>query len=383
MSRHSNGDGNIRERSPGRWEASVMLAGHRYYASASSELAVRRRLRELSVKHAQGQLVPHSRLTVERHLDDWVESGRADWKPRTTEYYETVCRLYLKPAFGHRRLQALGSHELARQFSQWKASGDLAGGTLLNVHKTLHRALTVAVRWGRLSINPANGVEPPRARRAVPTLWTPEELHRFLTETRDSHWEVAWALLLGTGCRLGEALALEWADIEHDSATVKIERSLSVSLSGVGLTAPKSRAGTRTLSLPDWTLLVLTSWKRQQLKERLASGSGWQAGNRVLTRPNGSAATADTIRWAFRLACRASDVPLVRLHDMRHLHASLLLASGHPLPAVAARLGHASTAVTASVYAHALAGQDTEAARTIDRLVPQLPRLTDIYVELG
>ena len=369
MSRHSNGDGNIRERAPGRWEASIMLGGHRYYASGGSESAVKRRLRELSVKHGQGQLVPSTRLTVKQHLDDWIEAGRLDWKPRTTEYYESICRLYLEPAFGHRRLQALGSQEIARQFTQWKASRDLSGGTLLNVYKTLHRALTVAVRWGRLPLNPANGVEPPRARRAVPTLWTPDELNRFLLAARNTRWEVAWALLLGTGCRLGEVLALEWGDVEHGTGSMRIERSLSVSVGGANLTAPKTRAGTRTLNLPEWTSLVLATWRRQQLKERLTAEGDWQADNRVLTRSDGSAATADAIRWAFRRACRAGSVPLVRLHDMRHLHASLLLASGHSLPVVAARLGHASTAVTATVYAHALAGQDRETARTIDRLV--------------
>lgn len=365
MARRSNGEGNVRERKTGVWEASVMLGGRRYYATGKTEPDVRKKLRDLQAKHALGNLTAPTRLTVAQHLGEWLEAGAPEWKPRTLEYYRTNCELYLVPAFGHRRLQALTAQEIARQFARWRESLDVSGGTLLNVYKTLHRALTVAVFWGRVPRNVVDGVEPPRARRKRPELWTMDEARRFVEVGLAGPWAPTWALLIGTGCRVGEAIALEWTDVDLDAGRVRVAKSSGRIRGEEVVTGPKTLAGDRSVELPDFAIKALRSWRLEQLRQRLAAGVTWAGSERVLTRSDGSVMTSDSIRWGLKVTAEEAQVRLPRIHDLRHLHASLLLAEGLPLTAVASRLGHASSAVTASVYAHSLSGSDVHAAQAV------------------
>ncbi|MGE3960740.1 MAG: tyrosine-type recombinase/integrase [Dehalococcoidia bacterium] len=347
-----------------------MLDGRRYYATGPTEATARRRLGDIKRDHARGQLVVPQRLRVAEHLNEWLEVGAADWKPRTTAYYRDNVRLYLEPAFGHMRLQRLEAPVVARQFARWRADGRASGGTLLNVYKTFHRALVVAHRWGRIARNPLDAVEPPRARRRRPTLWSVDETREFLAAGgSEGPWPVAWSLLIGTGARLGEVLALEWSDVDLGSGRVHIARSAGRLAGTEVVTAPKTEAGERTLNLPQETVATMRRWRAEQAGARLAAGSVWASGDRVLSRVDGRMATRDAIRWAFQRTAQAAGVPRLRLHDLRHLHATFLLAQGLPPSAVAARLGHATPAVTMAVYARALSGSDDLAAQSMSTLL--------------
>ena len=369
MPRRGNRDGNVRQRSDGSWEASVQISGKRHYARGRTQAEARKQLGGFRDRHATSTLIPHSKLTVEQHLADWLDAYRGEWKPRTTAYYEDNVRLYLVPAFGNVRLQQLDATLVAKQFAEWRAESRVSGGTLLNVYKTLHRALNIALRWGRISRSPAEAVEPPRARRARPQLWSVEETRRFLAVGLEGRWAPVWALLVGPGCRVGEALALEWSDIDLETGVVAIHRSSGRLHGRVIVNAPKTEAAQRELVLPTFALSAIRRWRAAQLEHRLRLGIRWAAGDHVLTRSDGTCMTPDSIRWGLRVTSETAEVGSGRVHDLRHLHASLLLASGHGLPDVAAQLGHASAAVTASIYAHALSASGARSANSVQNAV--------------
>jgi len=334
--------------------------------SGHTRKEVRDKLAELKRQNALHELVPPVRLTLAQFLDEWLAAGGLEWKPRTRVGYQSLIKEYWGPALGDVRLQRLSAPMIAACYTRWRDERNVTGGTLLNAHRCLRRALRVAVLWGFLGQNPADRVEAPKARRAVPDLWPVAEAQRFLSVTDRTRWHTLWAVLIGTGCRMGEALELRWSDIDLENGGVKIRRSVSqVKLHERLVTEPKTAAGTRRVAAPPWTLTSLRRWRARQAEERLALGDAWVGDDLLFTDPEGTPVRHWQVRWAFEKACRDGGFERIRLHDLRHLSASLLIAKGVPLPAVARRLGHANPQVTATIYAHAFDSGDAEAATAL------------------
>lgn len=335
----------------------MQLGQRRYAVSGSTRAEAVSRLNELVWRYRSGTLdLPH--LSVAQWLTRWLEQGRESWKPTTFERYADIVRLCLAPAIGQRDLDALSRSDIARCLAT--CSG-VSNATRLRVYRVLHRALAVAVYEGLLDRNPAATVEPPRATRRTPTLWTVCELETFLDATQHASYGHLWAILVGTGCRLGEALALRWADYDHGSGVVDIHATLSETRhGGQQLTPPKTPHSLRRVHLPGFARSLLSE------QHSLTDGSGEEP---IVTTRTGSSPTRALAGRALRLDCQRAGVPALRVHDLRHLHASLLIAEGIPLTTVSARLGHSSTAVTTAVYAHALRGTESLAAEVLDRLL--------------
>jgi integrase len=192
-------------------------------------------------------------LTLAQFLDQWLDAGASDWKAKTLHGYKIICDHYWKSELGSVQLQKLTPAMLSSCYTKWRA--DRAGGTVLNAHRCIRRALVVAVRLGYVSRNIADAVEPPKAKRRKPALWSREQAIHFLAATREDRYHVLWSLLLGTGARLGEIVALRWSDVDLDAGTVEISRSLvwmgKRSVEG----APKTESGVRVLSLPPFALV--------------------------------------------------------------------------------------------------------------------------------
>lgn len=363
--RRGNHEGTVRQRGPGRWEGVVQLDGTRYRVTAPTQADARRLLQDLLMKHGLGELAKPSNMKTGDWLTQWLREGGPSWKPKTYHGYESIVRVYLEPAFGAVRLQRLTATTIATQFAAWRAEGH--GSAALNAFRVLARSLTVAVHRGLIGRNPCDMIEAPKVVRRRPVLWSPQEAAAFVESCKPDTFGALWTILLGTGCRLGEALALRWEDTDLDTGVVTITRSLTELHGGYVETAPKTDAGSRALVLPTRTVALLRRWKVRQAAYRLATGSSWPQHGRIITDANGATPSTGRVSHAFHSATTAAQLPRIRIHDLRHLHASLLLAHGLELPAVSARLGHANPSVTATIYSHILAGRDAHAADIIDR----------------
>jgi len=368
MLRRGNNEGSIRQRPGGKWEATVQLNGHRFWLRTTTQAEARRGVADLRKQHEIGTLVPPSKVTVAHHIESWLAVASPDLRPKTRLDYDYMNRTFIGPAFGQVRVQRLTAPMIARQFAEWRTQERASGKTLLNVFRMLHRAMVVAHQWGLTSGNPLDGVEAPRAARPEVSVWSQGEASAFLRVLKAATWDtVLSVMLMATGARFGEVLAARWEDLDRATGALSICRNV-VTIHGVYIEGdPKTRAGIRTVELPPFAVGALKAWRVVQLEERLAAGGLWQDTGRIVTLPDGATPKHRKAYNAFHTLCDAAGVPRVRMHDMRHLHASLLLASGLPLPTVSARLGHASTAVTAAIYSHALKGQDSLAAQAMER----------------
>jgi integrase len=362
MSKKSPGEGTIFQRRDGRWQVSLQVNGVRRTAYGKTQREARTKLRNLQRQaDADGGLTDGGRRTVADLIAAWLTSA-SNLKATTTDQYRLFFDTYARATLGDVRIEKVTPDALQRLYA------NLTPAVGLRVHRVLHRAFAVAVLWGWLPYNPCDRVLKPTYKPSRPTLWTREELDAFLSATED-HWlHPLWVLLLGTGCRLGEALALQWDSVGLGVA-VTVDGTLH-RLDGDWIVGePKTPSAVRTVMLPAAVTDALQRQKAQQDMWRDTAGCDWHDTGFVFTGKTGKPLFASTVQHAIKRECLRLDLPPVTPHGLRHLHASLLLDEGIPVTAVSARLGHANPQITLKIYAHALAGQDGQAAQAIGQVL--------------
>lgn len=227
-----------------------------------------------------------------------------------------------------------------------------------------------AVKNGLVVRNAADAATPPRVTRSEPRTWTAVELRAFLASVEDDRLYAAWLLLSSTGARRGEVLALRWQDLDLDAARVSVTRSLVSVRNKLTFSEPKTRRGWRSVALDSGTIAELRAHRARQAQERLALGLGSQARDAlVFTDPLGGPIKPDSFSQFFERRVKHLELPRIRLHDVRHTHATLALEAGIHPKVVSERLGHASTAFTLDTYSHAVPAMEEQAAELIATLV--------------
>lgn len=241
----------------------------------------------------------------------------------------------------------------------------LAPKTVRSIAGVVSAAFGRAVKWGLVDRNPVSNSEPPVAKKSQAAALTPEQ-QRLVIESASGPWCIRAFLELAaaTGCRRGELLALRWSDIVDGCAI--IARSLTQTKDKLEFKTTKTGMA-RVVPLPPSAMAVLAEHRRQQDEFRKHYGPDYRADlDLVFCNRDGSPLKPDSVSAAVSAVFRRLKIAKPKgaaLHLFRHSHTSILIAAGVPLPAVAARLGHASVRTTQEIYAHMIAGQDREAAR--------------------
>lgn len=371
--------GYIRRRGKHSWEVSVRagcdpVTGRylrMYRTVRGTRKDAERILARLLHEVATGGVPTDSTATLREYLEAWLEryTGLAG---TTRERYETLIRLHVLPRIGHLRLDRLRPvhlEDLYRTLQEPRTAGGagLSPTTVLQVHRILHRAFVVGVRWGVLSRNPADHATPPRKATLEVTPPPPEDIQRLLDSLRGTrlHTPVALAALLGL--RRGELLALRWSDVDLEARTVAVVRAVEETRSGgvrfKDLKNPRSR---RLLPLPPMAVEVLRAHRAAQAAERLRAGPEWEDQGLVFPAPDGRIWGPKAFTTAFRKAAARARVK-TRFHDLRHHVATSLLTGGADVRTTAAILGHADPATTLRVYAHAVRAAQEEALRRVEQ----------------
>jgi len=266
---------------------------------------------------------------------------------------------YLVPRIGGLGFQALRPGHLDTLYDDLLANGGRKGKPLspksvTNVHTTLYRAMSDAVRLGKISRNPAELASPPRAESREMSTWGAEQMAAFLSHVREDRLYAAWLTLATTGLRRGELLGLTWKDIDFAKSRLAIRRSL-VLVGGIArVLQPKTPKSRRSVPIPAETATALKGHRKARLEERVALGPGYEDGDLVFCREDGTPLHPDTFSERFERHVKAAGLPKIRVHDVRHSFATLALQAGVPAKVVSETLGHSGVSITLDTYSHVL-----------------------------
>ena len=307
-------------------------------------------------------MAPADDETLASYLPRWLVLQRTRLEPSSWESYYWQVHGYLLPHLGDREVRELTVPLLERFYVDLLTDGGrygqpLAKRTVAYAHMVLHKALADGVRAGELSDNPAARARLPRvdlrsdATEDPPRMWNAGEVRRFLELTKDDELGDLWAVALGTGMRRGELLALRWSDVDLDVPSLQVAAGLTWIGDRPRLKTTKTR-NRRRLHLDDRTAAAIARQPRREPNPHPV----------VFTQEDGSPWHTQTISDRWRRQWPGLDLPQVRLHDLRHIHATLLIAAGVNMKVVSERLGHKHIGMTLDLYAHVLPAMDEEAA---------------------
>jgi integrase len=348
----------------------------------------------------EGKVVRESKLTLSQFLDKWLDSVKQSVRPQTAESYRWSLDHYVRPALGGKRLdqitplviqahfQALAEQTFTRRVraprpAKTAKTADkdapvyvtreykLSARTIRYAQSLLGAALRQAVRWRILAYNPAADVEKVRQPRREMQALGADDAKRFLAAIEGTRYDVLFKLALFTGMRPGEYLGLKWQDLDLKKGAITIQRTLVKSAGGYRFDEPKTDRSRRTIPIPAGVVEALRRHKAEQLKERLKLGGGWEQPDLVFTNEiGGFVERQNLLRRHFRKALKAAGLPAtLRLYDLRHTAATLLLAAGvHPKVA-SERLGHASITMTLDTYSHVMPDMQREASDKMEELL--------------
>ena len=365
--RRSNGEGSVYRTAEGRWRASLILSHPdgdqrlRRVVSGRSRAEVVRKLAALKLESGAGFA---SGETTGAYLARWIEAVRPRLRPATQREYARHIRSYFTPLL-EVPLTALTPGHVERVMADMTARG-LSPMTAAHARATLRRALHDAQRDGLVGRNVASLARPPRVTRREMHPLSAAQVREMVEATRDDELGPLWALAVGSGLRLGELLGLTWQDI--DPAQLVVRRAMARGHDGGwALAEPKTTRSRRTIMLPAIARDALSRRKTRQEADRQAAGSAWQdRGGLVFTDAVGRPLKPPDVSDEWRRTRRRHGLT-VRLHDLRHTFASLLLGAGAPLKVVSDALGHSTIAITADTYAHVTPELRREAADAMDR----------------
>ena len=306
-------------------------------------------------------------LTVaEFLLEQWLPSIEMTLRPNTFVSYSSHLTNHVVDHIGSLAINDLDGPTLNALYAELLRAGrrkgtgkGLSPTTVRRVHATLHRAFRDAVRWGLLEENPVDGCNPPRqARQELLRTWTLDELKSFLTFVRTDDLYELWLLLATTGMRRGEVLGLRWGNVDLTTRVVAIRETLVLVGYEAHFSEPKSARSRRVVLLDPKTVAALG---------RLKNNAG--AGDLVFRDERGGALHPAAVSKRFRDLVEDTDLPRIRLHDLRHTHATLALQAGIHPKIVSERLGHSTVAFTLDVYSHALPTLQRDAAERLGDLI--------------
>jgi integrase len=351
---------------------------HRWHQGGDTRRDAERVLTELVKRVHDGDYRSPERITLGDYLvERWLPLRMSQLGHSTYDGYRRSINLHVLPRIGMIPLQRLTPEDLDGFYADLLTEGRLNGGggglapkTVRNMHGMLHKALADACRKGTVQRNVASLADPPRARRrSAMQVWNAEQLRQFLDEIEGHRLAPAFYVAANTGMRRGEVLGLHWRDVDLETSRLSVHQAMLNVAYEKRLGDVKTDTGRRTIDLDPRTVTVLKAWRKVQLAEQELTGQSPDDADVVFAKPDGEAVHPDYFSQVFDRHVAKSTLPRIRLHDLRHTHATILLKAGVPVKVVSERLGHSSPAFTMTVYQHVLPGMQADAALAFSEAV--------------
>jgi integrase len=310
--------------------------------------------------------------TLDEYLDKWLVSQRQNISERTLEDARGYLRLHVRPILGRKKLSNIRPLDVQAMIDSMKKKG-LSPRIIKHAHSVLSKSLNQPVKWRILVNNPAKYVDLPKQVRTEMQVLTPEEAKAFLQACESNRFGLVFELALLSGMRPEEYLALRWTDLDFQKNTVTIQQVIVWKrwVKGYYFSEPKTPKSRRTIPLPVYLMQKLKEHKKRELEHKLKKGEKYNnEHNLVFTSEIGTPISLRNLeRRFYKPLLEKAELPHIRLYDLRHTCATLLLAAGENPKVVSERLGHSTIVLTLDTYSHVLPTMQKSATERLEGIL--------------
>nr|DAZ36055.1 MAG TPA: Integrase [Caudoviricetes sp.] len=338
-----------------------------------------------------GLVIDGKSLKFSEFVEVWKRDyGSKELAPTTYKRYCRMLETRILPYFGHfyinkiRPTDIMKFYDLLEKDTQLvrkkgnngsKTKKPLSGKTILEHHRLLRAMLHRAVYWQLIVSNPAERVQPPRAKKPKRRSYDDEQTKILLENlekltVEDTKYKVAIILTIFTGVRLGELMGLEWQDVDFRNGIISINRSSQyLSDMGVFTKVPKTESSIREIAIPEFIISLLEEYKLWYEEQKSLYGELWMNSDRLFVQADGKPMHPSSISKWFVKYVGTIGLPVINFHGLRHTNASLLVAQNIDIAVVSARLGHAQISTTLDFYVHPLLSHNRKAGYALENLL--------------
>lgn len=353
---------------------------YKWHGGFKTKKEAQRELTRILNEMNTGAYVEPSRMTVALYLDRWLaDYAKTNVSAKTYEGYEEFIQKHLVPTLGHYLLAKLtplhiqAYYSKALQTGRRDGKGGLSPQTVLHHHRVLREAMQQAVKWQLLARNPVDAVQPPKPQRKEMKTLDEEETIQLLEATKGTLLHIPVLVAAATGMRRGEILALRWEDVDLKAGVLSVCQSLEETAAGLSFKQPKTAKSRRVVDLPPMLVEALVRHKSEQANQRLQIGAAYENHGLVVAREDGRPVVPSRLSITFGAFVKKTG-RVIRFHDLRHTHASVLLKKGIHPKVVSERLGHSNIGITLDTYSHVMPGMGREAALRFDEALRAAPQ---------
>ena len=378
--RRPQGDGTIRKRSDGRWEARIII-GHKNDGSpmyksafAKTQKSALKQLHQLLDLYRDVDLTEECRMTLGEWMDKWMDEYMIfTIKENTIKGYRSQIDHQIKPFIGHKQLASLTTADIQKFYNKIKKEGRvhphpihghvLSDSMVRKIHMMLHEAMEVAVRERYIVRNPTDNTTIPKKTTTEKQVLDDSQLNRFLEAIQgEQYWHDFFYVEVMTGLRRGEICGIKWSDIDFNEGTLCIKRSVSTKEGGgVSIGETKTDAGVRTIIMPPSVATLL--WKK-----RSDAINEWVFPH--YTNPSDPLHPSSAYKKLKTLLKRL-ELPLLRFHDLRHTFATQATDGGVDPKTLAGILGHTDASFTLDTYTHVTSDMQRGASAIVNNMMQQ------------
>jgi len=371
MGRRGNGEGSITRRKDGlymaRYTVQTATGAKRRTLYGKTRQEVAEKLTRAMADRDGGLVFDADNLKVGEYLERWLVDSVLDTvRPTTYERYEQIVRIHVRPALGSVKLKNLTPVHVRGLYRE-KLEAGLSARTVQYIHVTLHKALKQAVQDGLIPRNATEAVKAPQVRREEMRPLSAEQVKVLLEVARGDRLEALYVLAIHTGLRQNELLGLKWEDVDLESGTLRVRRTLVTAKGGPVLMAPKTKGSRRSVRLTQGAVEALRGHLKRQLQEIDRAGSLWRENGLMFASESGEPLDRRYLTSCrYKALLKRTELPMIRFHDLRHTCATLLLSKNVNPKIVSEMLGHASIAITLDTYSHVLPNMRDHAAAAME-----------------
>lgn len=374
MAKRGQGEGSISKRSDGTWWARITVGKtpdgkqkrKAFYGKTRKE--VQEKLTTALNDMNNNTYIEPSKIKLSTWLDTWLlEYKKNSVKVGTYINYEQSIRTRIKPALGGYALKEI-RNDMVQKFVNQLKEKELSASTIENTYCVLKMALEQAVDNDMISKNPANKIVLPKRTKKETRALSLEEQEAFIKVAREYSNGEAFILILATGLRIGEALALTWEDIDFENKTLTVNKTQvehviredGKSVRKVNYGTPKTKTGNRTIPLIPAAIDLLKEVRKKQEDQRKKLGKGYQQNNLVFCTFDGKVIFISNMERRVKLIAKRIGAEDVHPHTLRHTFATRGLENGIELKVMQVLLGHSKIDMTANIYTHVLPEKKNE-----------------------